>query len=56
MHELRLAQPVDGRNDQADPRCRNLNAVRAGVFDRDGVHDGSPVARAFESNVPLGIA
>src|SRR5258706_455157 len=41
LHELRLAQPVDRWNDQADPRCRNLNAVRAGSLHRDRVHDFS---------------
>jgi hypothetical protein len=38
MGELWLAQPVDGRNDQADPRSGNREVVVAGAFDRDGIH------------------
>ena len=38
MGELGLTQPVDRRNDQADPGCRDLDMVLAGVFDRDGIH------------------
>jgi len=42
MRELRLGQPVDRRNDQTDPCGRDLDPVVAGVFDRDGIHNGLP--------------
>jgi len=38
MRELRLGQPVDRRNDETDPCGRDLDAVVASVFDRDGIH------------------
>jgi hypothetical protein len=41
MGELRLTQPVDRRNDQADSGCRNVDAVRSGGIDRDRIHVGS---------------